>query len=718
MDLARLKEIGVDFGYEGAELRQFISVQQEADRAERREEREVIRAREEHEAQAVSAREERDAVSGREEREAQAVSVREAQAVRVREGREAVSAREEREAAFRLEEMRFKHEESMHARNENADASLNISVPTHNDGTRTLKLPCFSQDRDDIDDYIMIFERYASAQGWQMDTYAVCLGAFLTGKALELYSRIPLTHAKDYDHLKNALLTRFQTTADDFRRQFITSRQNGAELPSQFLARLEHYLSRWISLFKVDESFDGLINVLLREQFVNPVPRDLSIYPREHAATDLNVVSDLACRFAMVRSSGGYREQPANRSRLAPVRASNEGRSNETRAPYSPPRCYTCGETGHMHNSCPRGGRRPGVNRERQDGRFQGGRGMRGNVEKSPRATFANAAIVEPCDEHVCSVDQKNVKLECGCNWPIVVGSCTNECTNLPMFDGFVNETPVRALHDTGCSAIVVKRSLVRPADMTGQLKLMVMIDRTMLRVPTAMCHIRSQIYTGIAEVLCLENPICDLIVGNVDGVCDDVPCVTAIDDELHEESCELDERGQSASPCPEELSPIPNETVGEMSTRLNVRVETANAVTTPAQKVKEARSREPLHVPVIDQSGISVADFRNKQKQDTSLHRLWELASVEKDDGETRKPTHRFRVDGHMLFRHQQCDDGEDVRRQLVVPHSLRHQVMKVGHETLLSGHQGGKNTLDRIRRNFLLARYVRQRETFLCIL
>ena len=203
MDLARLKEIGVDLGYEGAELRQFISVQQEAERAERREEREMIRAREEREAQAVS-------------------------------------AREEREAAFRLEEMRFKHEESMHAGNENADASQNISVPTHNNGTRTPKLPCFSQDRDDIDDYLMRFERYALAQGWQIDTYAVCLGALLTGKALEVYSRIPLTHANDYDHLKNALLTRFQMTADDFRRKFLTSRQNGAELPSQFLSRLEH----------------------------------------------------------------------------------------------------------------------------------------------------------------------------------------------------------------------------------------------------------------------------------------------------------------------------------------------------------------------------------------------------------------------------------------------------------------------------------------------
>ena len=132
----------------------------------------------------------------------------------------------------------------------------------------------------------------------------------------------------------------------------------------------------------------------------------------------------------------------------------------------------------------------------------------------------------------------------------------------------------------------------------------------------------------------CVWKTQCDLIVGNVEGVCDDVPCVTTIDDEMQEERCELDERGQSALPCFEESSPIPNDAVGEVSTRLNVRVETSNAVTTRSQKVKEARSREPLHVSVIDQSGISVAGFRNKQKQDASSQRLWELASVETDDG------------------------------------------------------------------------------------
>ena len=45
------------------------------------------------------------------------------------------------------------------------------------------------------------------------------------------------------------------------------------------------------------------------------------------------------------------------------------------------------------------------------------------------------------------------------------------------------------------------------------------MIDRSLLQVPTAMCVVRSPLFSGRVEVLCLEDPVCDLIIGNVAGV-------------------------------------------------------------------------------------------------------------------------------------------------------------------------------------------------------
>ena len=41
---------------------------------------------------------------------------------------------------------------------------------------------------------------------WRRDQWAVYLSALLKGKALEVYSRLPIKDAQDYEVLKDALL--------------------------------------------------------------------------------------------------------------------------------------------------------------------------------------------------------------------------------------------------------------------------------------------------------------------------------------------------------------------------------------------------------------------------------------------------------------------------------------------------------------------------------
>jgi len=40
------------------------------------------------------------------------------------------------------------------------------------------------------------------------------------------------------------------------------------EAPGQFLARLESYLMRWIELAEVVQDFDGLKNLMMKEQYL------------------------------------------------------------------------------------------------------------------------------------------------------------------------------------------------------------------------------------------------------------------------------------------------------------------------------------------------------------------------------------------------------------------------------------------------------------------
>ena len=71
------------------------------------------------------------------------------------------------------------------------------------------KLPHFEDSKDDIDAYLIMFERYAESAGWPQKDWAVSLSALLKGKSLEVYSRLSIAEANDCKKVKTALLRRF-----------------------------------------------------------------------------------------------------------------------------------------------------------------------------------------------------------------------------------------------------------------------------------------------------------------------------------------------------------------------------------------------------------------------------------------------------------------------------------------------------------------------------
>ncbi|KAI0243434.1 hypothetical protein LSAT2_000001, partial [Lamellibrachia satsuma] len=88
--------------------------------------------------------------------------------------------------------------------------------------------------KDELDSYLQRFERYAVNERWPRDSYALNLASLLTGKALNVYSRLPLALANDYDILKKALLQQYQLTVDDYRKKFYYTKQNADENATQY----------------------------------------------------------------------------------------------------------------------------------------------------------------------------------------------------------------------------------------------------------------------------------------------------------------------------------------------------------------------------------------------------------------------------------------------------------------------------------------------------
>ena len=201
---------------------------------------------------------------------------------------------------------------------------------------RSPKLPVFVDGRDDLDNYLLPFERYATVAGWEKEAWATQLKLLLSGRTLEVYSRLPQDEAMDYERLKLALLKRYDFTEFGYRRKFCNAKPEGQESPSQFIVRLKNYLTKWVKLATVEESCDGVVELMVREQFTNAGPKELSVYLNERSPKTLDELVTWAEQYLKAHnwklsssqsrredvkngSKGENRKDPAARSNVSDV---------------------------------------------------------------------------------------------------------------------------------------------------------------------------------------------------------------------------------------------------------------------------------------------------------------------------------------------------------------------------------------------------------------
>ena len=119
-----------------------------------------------------------------------------------------------------------------------------------------------------------------------------------------------------------------------------------------------------------------------------------------------------------------------------------------------------------------------------------------------------------------CCVQDGYVTLKCGCELPVMTAACIKiERSGMPVTNGIVNGTVARVLRDSGCSSVVIRRSLVPDEQLTGEEKSCVLVDGTIRIAPVAQVKLDTPCYVGWAYALCMTDPIYDVILGNIDNV-------------------------------------------------------------------------------------------------------------------------------------------------------------------------------------------------------
>ncbi|KAK3101283.1 hypothetical protein FSP39_002389 [Pinctada imbricata] len=378
------------------------------------------------------------------------------------------------------------------------------------------KLPAYDDVRDDMDSYLRRFERYAEVMKWDKAMWATNLSALLKGRALDEYALLPPDQACDYVALKTALLKRFDLTEDGFKRKFRSCRPEGSETFAQYSVRLSSYLQRWIEMSRSTQTFDGLYDLVMREQFLQICNRDLSLFLKERTPGSISEMATLADQFREARLTNALsltsRSLPSGQIVKVPQQVFNKENKSENQnvsekklfVPKSERRCYKCGQLGHIASEC-----KPKLKDKCQAIVSEGGTDE--NIE--PDTTQTCGACIIPSD---CVISNTAILSNSGTS---LVSSCGYKSSVMPTSSGFVDGNPVNVLRDTGCSGIVVRQSKIDETNLTGKFQVCVLADGTKVKVPVAMIMIDTPYLSGKYEAWCMQSPVYDLIIGNVKEV-------------------------------------------------------------------------------------------------------------------------------------------------------------------------------------------------------
>ena len=219
----------------------------------------------------------------------------------------------------------------------------------------------------------------------------------------------------------------------------------------------------------------------------------------------------------------------------------------------------------------------------------------------------------------------------------------------LQFSEGLLFNKQVSVLRDSGCSIIGCRKSLVPPNNYSQEKFALKLIDGTVRQFPTAHVHIETPYLRGTFLAALFDDPVADVIIGNVGNATD---------------SC------------------LP-----------------AGAVTRgSAQRENKVKPLSPPHQSINTVS----TDLRQDQLHDPDLQHLWENAKLG-----TRQLTKTGAVTfverNGLLYRDfVYHSDPSLVESKLVLPTNRRQVVLETAHSSPLAGHMSIRRTRDRVYSEF----------------
>ena len=652
-----------ELGYEGQELRDYLKRQQDLEREERLAQREYEKEKREAE-QKDKEREQKEKDREQKDKDRELEKLRiEAEKMKIE------AARKDKEMEIKKEIALKKNEAEVELKKIEAETTSHPWGPKEkNSNPRSPKLPYFDEHTDKMDSYLTRFKSYALSNKWDPSMWASYLSALLKGRALEVFVRLSRDDQSDYGQIKEALLTNFDLTERSFRKKFKDCRPEKAETFRQFSGRLASYLDKWLGLAKVEKTYEAVCDFLARDQFLDCCSHELYLYLKPKT---FKVLGELAHEVDLFADAKGGVP-------LCVSKGQRESKGVDQAQPKVEPiqdqrlvvKCKFCGKPHPSHKCWNNPDNKTVAYSAQFDSQYRGDNSYRDqdrNFGRSDqRDNHYNNNYRTDHQVNFCKVDYKSLDVGKGhakfsshlstegLPRKDSKGTCDFPRSRLPTAIGTVNGKEVRVLRDTGCTGVVVRRSLVSDGQMLNKQSGVTLINNYKQRCPVACINIDCPFFRGSTDALCIEDPAHDLVIGNIEG--SKFPDITHFS------------------------SGVVKNKQSRKGRRKNRKVKVADKF------IRQHRQE----LCMMQASDVKLIEIRRRV----------ESGSVTKSRSFSSGETKFIRRNG-LIYRH--FKKNANVSLQLVVPSSLTHSVMNLAHESRkVVNHRGRKETISKVLDEF----------------
>jgi len=232
-------------------------------------------------------------------------------------------------------------------------------------------LPKFNEQN--VEEYLISFEKVAELNDWPKERYASVLHAMLLGKGLKVFAEMSTDDSKDYSKLKAALLNAYSVVSEVHRTRFRNRSKQPNETYSDFAFVLEIHYKRWLEGEHAYNDIVRMREVVKLEQFYNRIHPELHSWLLDKNPQTLTAAAKLADEYNAVRKTHLHANKASSQSHTCrtPKSSASSDKQSERQPSHEPEPntsihehtsspthkyrslvCHYCHKKGHIRPQC------------------------------------------------------------------------------------------------------------------------------------------------------------------------------------------------------------------------------------------------------------------------------------------------------------------------------------------------------------------------------